>query len=391
MAPFAHRRDPAKPYRVGSAELFYDLVFVFAITQVTHFLLEHLTWMGALQSLIILLVVWWAWQYTTWVTNELDPDATPIRLVLIVLMMGSLLMAIAIPEAFGDKAMLFAASYVFMQVGRNLFLTFIAAERGTVERSRAAHVLNWFSLTGILWIYGATLEGDARVIVWLIAAFIESSGPLATYYVPWLKRLSHEAWEISTSHFTERFQLFTIIALGESIVLTGATTSGLELDAARILAFSTAFFGTVALWWLYFNYVATTIELRLSQAEDTILTARDAFVYGHFPVIAGIVLSAVGDEIVIAHPTHHLETAALIAVVAGPALYLLSFIPMRLRMAGSLPMPRVIGAGVCVLIGVFAEITHVDALVVAILLVLTLVGVILLEARNRPRHRAETA
>src|SRR5215207_6128583 len=134
MARAALRRRPGVEQRATSLELFYDLVFVFAITQVSHLLLEHVTWEGVGQSALVLLVVWWSWNYTTWVTNELDPESTVVRLLLIALMLGSLLMAIAIPEAFGDKALLFAASYVAIQVGRHTFLTFAAAERGTLER-----------------------------------------------------------------------------------------------------------------------------------------------------------------------------------------------------------------------------------------------------------------
>src|SRR3954449_5214767 len=132
MSRFARVRDGQEQHAT-TLELFYDLVFVFAITQVSHLLLAHLTWVGAGQATLVLLVVWWSWNYTTWVTNELDPDSITVRLLLIALMLASLLMAIAIPGAFGDKALLFAGSYVAIQVGRHLFLTFAAADQGTIE------------------------------------------------------------------------------------------------------------------------------------------------------------------------------------------------------------------------------------------------------------------
>jgi low temperature requirement protein LtrA len=135
------RRDAGVEQRATTLELFYDLVFVFAVTQVSHLLLEHLTWQGAGQSALVLLVVWWSWNYTTWATNELDPRSIAVRLLLIALMLASLLMAIAIPEAFGDKALLFAGSYVAIQVGRQSFLTFAAADRATIERQRAGRIL----------------------------------------------------------------------------------------------------------------------------------------------------------------------------------------------------------------------------------------------------------
>src|ERR687885_2596993 len=134
MSWVQRRRVTGQEQRATSLELFYDLVFVFAITQVSHLLLEHLTWVGVGQAAFALLVVWWSWNYTTWVTNELDPESVTVRLLLIGLMLASLLMAIAIPDAFGDKSLLFAASYVAIQIGRHVFLTFVAAERGTIER-----------------------------------------------------------------------------------------------------------------------------------------------------------------------------------------------------------------------------------------------------------------
>jgi len=169
MSPIRRRTEPGQDYGAAPLELFYDLVFVFAITQVSHLLLDHLSWQGAGQAALVLLVVWWAWQYTTWVTNELDTEATPVRLLLIGLMLASLLMAVAIPDAFGDKALLFAASYVAIQVGRHLFLTFVAAGPGTLERVRAGRILTWFCAAGVLWIAGALAEGETRTILWLAA------------------------------------------------------------------------------------------------------------------------------------------------------------------------------------------------------------------------------
>ena len=379
MARYTYRRDPDEEYRASTLELFYDLVFVFAITQVTHLLLEHLTWTGALQSVIVLLVVWWAWQFTTWATNELDPDEIPIRLLLIAIMMASLLMAVAIPEAFGDEALLFALSYVAIQVGRHSFMTFVAADRGSLERNRAAHILTWFCFGAVFWIAGALADGDLRIVLWLVALAFDYGGPLVTYPVPWLKRVGMEAWSLGGTHFAERFQLFTIIALGETIVLTGATTSALDLHPSTVAAFCAAFAGTVCLWWLYFNYVSTTFEHLLIEAENRTIMARDLYAYGHVPIIAGIILCAVGDEIVIAHPAEYLKTPYLLAVVGGPVLYLLSFAPVRFRVTHGMPVKRVVGAGACVAVGVWAELTHPAALTVSLLLVAILVAVVVVE------------
>ena len=161
MSRYQRTHDGAEQ-KTTTLELFYDLVFVFAITQVSHLLLEHLTWEGAGQAALVLLVVWWSWNYTTWVTNELDPEAIAVRLLLIGLMLASFLMAIAIPEAFGDRALLFAGAYVAIQVGRHTFLTFAAAAPGTIERQRAGRILIWFLVAAVFWIAGGMADGPLR-------------------------------------------------------------------------------------------------------------------------------------------------------------------------------------------------------------------------------------
>src|SRR5215211_6094798 len=368
------RREAGVEQRATTLELFYDLVFVFAITQVSHLLLEHLTWEGAGQSALVLLVVWWSWNYTTWVTNELDPGSIVVRLLLIALMLASLLMAIAIPEAFGEKALLFAASYVAIQVGRHSFLTFAAADHDTIERQRAGRILTWFVATGGLWLAGALADGSTRTLLWLAALALDYGAPLVTFWLPGRPRLSPEAWEVGTEHFAERFQLFVIIALGESIVITGATTAELELTTATVAALGLAFLATAALWWLYFNLVATIAQRRLAQAENRTLLARDVYTYLHVVIVAGIILTAVGDELVIAHPTDELADAELAAVVCGPALYLLAHVALRLRMTGTIGRRRLAGALACLAIGAIG--TFASALVVAGSLFAVLVAVI---------------
>jgi low temperature requirement protein LtrA len=386
-------RDADGEQRTTTLELFYDLVFVFAITQVSHLLLNNLTWQGAGQAALILLVVWWSWNYTTWVTNELNPDSILVRLLLIVLMLASLLMAIAIPDAFGERALMFAGSYVAIQVGRHLFLTFVAADRGTIERERAGVILTWFVAAGVLWLAGALLDGTARAVLWLAALALDYGAPLVTFWVPWRPRIAPEAWDVGTEHFAERFQLFIIIALGESIVVTGATTSELELTPARVIAFAIAFLGAAALWWLYFNLVATLAERGLEQAERRTLLARDAYTYLHVVIVAGILLSAVGDEIVIAHPTDELSAAELAVLVAGPAVYLLSQAALRLRISGKFSARRIGGALACLAvapIGAFAPALSIAGALLAVLIGVIVADQIAAARRSEPHPRART-
>ena len=383
------RREAGGDQRASTLELFYDLVFVFAITQVSHLLLEHLDWQGAAQSAFVLLVVWWSWNYTAWATNELNPASIAVRLLLIALMLLSLLMSIAIPDAFGERALLFAGSYVAIQIGRHSFLTFAAAAPGTIERRRASRILVWFVAAGVLWIAGALAEGEARTILWLAALALDYGGPLVTFWVPGRPRVDAAAWEIGTEHFAERFQLFIIIALGETIVITGATTAELELTTATVVAFGLAFLSTAALWWLYFNFVAGVAERGLEQASNRTLLARDAYTYLHVVLVAGILLAAVGDELVIAHPKDELPAEELLVLVGGPALYLLAHVALRLRMTGSISVRRLSGAVACLAIGLL--LSAAPALVVAGALLLVLVGVIVADqvvAARRTRRVA---
>src|SRR4051812_26554852 len=307
MTRFARPRG-GDEQRATSLELFYDLVFVFAITQISHHLLEHLCWAGAGQSALLLLVVWWSWNYTTWVTNELDPESPIVRLLMIALMLASLVMAVAIPHAFGADALVFIGSYLAIQIGRHAFLTFAAASAGEPERERAGRILTWFVFAGVFWLAGALADGTARTLLWLVALAIDYGAPLVLFWVPRRPALHPDTWQVETGHFSERFGLFIIIALGESIVITGATTSDLGLDTSTLAAFATAFLTTAGLWWLYFTAVARIAERKLALSDDRTTLARDAYTYLHVVLVAGVVLSAVGDELVIAHPREALET-----------------------------------------------------------------------------------
>jgi low temperature requirement protein LtrA len=356
--------------RASTLELFYDLVFVFAVTQVSHLLLEHLTWTGVLQSSIVLLAVYWSWNYTTWTTNELDTETIPVRLLLLALMLVSLLMSVAIPQAFGAHALLFAVSYVAIQVGRHSFLAFVAAERGTLERERAVRILIYFCIAGVFWISGALADESLRVLLWLVALAVDYGGGLVLFWVPGMRGMEGANWSVGVEHFAERFGLFIILALGESIVLTGATTSDMDLTPARIAAFVTAFLGAAAIWWLYFTSVASTGEHYLEVSEDRVILARDTYTYLHVVFAAGIILSAVGDELVIAHPTEVLPPYEVAAVAAGPTVYLLAHTLFGYRLTGSVTARKVIATLACVAVG-FAGLV-LPALVLAELLLLVL-------------------
>lgn len=383
--PHFRARTPGEESRATALELFFDLVYVFAVTQLSHALVEHLTWTGAAQTLFLLLLVWWAWSYTTWMTNWLDPESTAVRLLLIAMMGASLMMAIAIPDAFGDRALLFAVAYTAVQVMRTAFMVAVCAPASSLRLS-FARILIWSLASGALLVTGALLPVEAQVALWIAALVVDYAGPYARYWVPRLGASAVRDWAIDGALFAERFQLFVIIALGETIVITGATASDLDIDAAVGAAILVALISTAAFWWLYFDYVARIAGRRLAESDDPGRLARDAFSYIHIPLIAGIIVAAVGDEIVIAHPGDALTGPELAAVAGGPAIYLLGHVALRLRMAGSLSRKRLAAAVACVAVaGAGAAL---PALAVAALVTAVLVALIAAEAVAGRRLRA---
>jgi low temperature requirement protein LtrA len=328
------RQRNGEEQRATWLELFFDLVYVFAVTQISTYLLAHYTWRGAFEALVLLLVVWWAWIYTTWMANWFDPDAVPVRLVLVTVMLLSLLMSVSIPTAFGENGLLFAASYAALQVFRNGFNVAVA-DRGSAWRASFTRILAWSVLVAPIWIAGGLVEGRARLLAWLLALGLDYLGPAVRYWTPGLGKSPVSDWQIEGAHFAERFQLFIIIALGESIVVTGATASRTGVSGLVVAALSVAFAGSVALWWLYFDRVAVHAQARMLSAPDRERLGRDAYTYLHIPIVAGIILVAVGDEIAIAHPMHVEGVSVALAIAGGPALYLLGHQLFRLRMTGT--------------------------------------------------------
>src|ERR671920_2016254 len=301
--------------RVTPLELFFDLVYVFAITQLSHLLLEHLTVGGALETLFLLLAVWWAWVYTTWVANWFDPDRLPVRLMLVAVMLASLIMSVAIPDAFGERGLMFALAYVAIQVGRTAFV--LIALGGTHPLSRNfQRVLTWYLASGALWTIGGLLEGEARYVLWGLALSVDFCGPIAGFWTPSLGRTRTGEGTIEGGHFAERCRLFAIIALGESLLVTGTTFGEIESSTATVSAFVLAFFGSVALWWIYFSRGTEAASGIISSSEDPGRLARSAYTYFHIPIIAGIIAFAAADELTVAHPGEH-GTPTSVALILG--------------------------------------------------------------------------
>lgn len=331
--------------KVSFVELFFDLVFVFAITQISHTLLEHFSPLGLAQGVLLLGAVWWVWIYTSWVTNWLDPEATPVRLMLFGLMFAGLLLSTSLPEAFGEKGLLFAGAYVAMQLGRSLF-TMLCLKQGSPGNYRNFQRISaWLAISGVFWIAGGLCEGNVRFGLWAVALAIEYAGPALGFRFPGLGRSSTSDWNVEGGHFSERCALFIIIALGESVLVTGATFAKLDVTPATALAFANSFLSSVAMWWIYFHIGAERGSALIARSEDPGRIARIAYTYVHLLLVAGIILVAVGDEFTLAHPGGHTEAKVAIAIIAGPAFYLLGNLLFKRVTAGWYPLSHLVGLG----------------------------------------------
>jgi len=331
--------------RVAYVELFFDLVFVFAITQISHTLLEHFSGLGLAQAAFLLGAVWWVWIYTSWVTNWLDPETTPVRLLLFGLMFLGLVMSCTLPEAFGASGLAFAAVYVATQVSRSLFAMASLKDASPANYRNFQRITIWLCCSGVFWIAGGLSEGPLRFGLWLVALGIEYVGPAVGFRVLGLGRSLTSDWNVEGGHLAERCALFIIIALGESVLMTGATAAKLPTTAVNLTAFANAFLSSVAMWWIYFHIGAERGSRIIANSDDPGRIARIAYTYLHILLVAGIILVAVGDELVIAHPLGHTDGRTAIAVASGPACYLLGNLLFKRVTAGGFPLSHLVGLG----------------------------------------------
>jgi low temperature requirement protein LtrA len=313
----AHDHSP-----VTYIELFFDLVFVFAITQLSHRLLDHLSLWGALETLILFLAVWWVWVYTSWATNWLDPDRAHVRLMLIAMMVGGLVLSSAIPGAFDQAGLLFALTYAAMQLLRTLYMVWASTGVNEGRQRNFLRIAFWFMLALPFWISGAFLEGEYRLAAWACALAIEYTGPYMYFRAPILGASAAADWDISGGHMAERCALFIIIALGEAVLVTGATFADLAHDAPTWAAFLISFIGSATMWWIYFDIGAKRGSQMIARADNVGLVARTAYTYLHLPIVAGVVVTAVGDEKMLAHPLGHSDLTDVLTIVGGAWLFL---------------------------------------------------------------------
>src|SRR5688572_8711771 len=306
--------------RVAPLELFFDLVFVFALTQVTLLMSNDPTWEGLGEGMLVLASLWWAWGAYAWLTNYIAADEGVERLLMFVVMGAFLIAALAVPEAFGDDALIFALAYA---LARWMHIFLFAEANSDVTTGMAIRRLARTAVPGpALLIVASFFDGGAQAAIWIVALAIDLAGPFV---------FGVRGFQISAGHFAERFSLILIIALGESIVAIGA---GLEdpLDAGIIVAAVLGLIVACAQWWAYFDVVALAAEQRFRETpgHEQILLARDSYSYLHLPMVAGIVLIALGIKKTIGDVGEPLKIVPAVALLGGIALYYLGHVGFKL-------------------------------------------------------------
>ena len=333
--------------RFTPLELFFDLVFVFAITQVTSLLSADPTWGGLLRGLIVLAALWWAWAAYAWLTNTLNPEEGVVRLAMFVVMGAMLIAALAVPEAFDEHGVIFGVAYL---VVRSMHLALYAlAARGDHDLLGAVlRMAPSSTISGVLILAAGFLDGNDQIALWLIALAIDYLGVLVG---------RGQGWRLSPGHFVERHGLIVIIALGESIVALGVAANGTALSAGVIATALVGMTVAIAIWWTYFDWFSIVVEQRLRSATGAAQAtlARDAFSYLHYVMVAGIVLFAMSVKKALAHYDVELDTVPATALCAGLAGYLLAHVLLRYRISGTIGHGRPVAFLALIAIWPFAD------------------------------------
>jgi low temperature requirement protein LtrA len=369
--------------RVTPLELFFDLVFVLALTQCTALMAADPSWASLARGMLVLGVMWWSWVGYAWLTSVVDPEEGTVRLAMFAAMAAFLVVALCVPGAFGDEALLLACAYFvvrFAQIG-----LFVIASRDDpgLRHSVAGLAVSTGIGTGLL-VLASFLDGVPQGGVWALALALDMGGPLL---------IDSSGWRLEPGHFAERHGLIVIIALGESIVAIGVG-AGHHVDAGVVVAAALGVVVAGALWWLYFDVVALVAERRLHNAPAGRVRneiARDSFSYLHFPMVAGIVLLALGLKKTLAHVGDPLELVPATAMLGGTAVYLLAHVAFRWRNVHRFSWQRLIVAAA--LVALLPAAVELPALATLSILAAALAALIVYEAhrfadlRERLRHQ----
>jgi low temperature requirement protein LtrA len=367
--------------RVTNVELFFDLVYVFAVTQISHYLLAHPTVTGALRAGLLLIMIWLVWAYTTWVTNWLDPERIAVRLLLLGLAGVSLIMSAALPGAFSTRGLAVGIAYAVMQIGRSVFA--VVALRGRPLQRNFQRILAWCLVSGTLAVLGGIAAPDARAALWLAAVAVDVLGGAVGFYTPGLGRSATRDWTIEGEHFAERCQAFILIALGESIVVIGAALSGLaHVSAPEIAAFAVSLCTSVGLWWLYFDRSADEAAHVIAASDDPGRLGRSAYHMIHPIMVAGIIVGAAADQLTLADPGAVGRGPTSWMILGGVGLFLAGHAAFKAVVWRTAPWSRIVAVAVLALLGLAAP--HVSALALSACAAAVVIGVAVADHVQRP-------
>lgn len=379
------RGDGPERSVVGPVELFFDLVYVFAIVQLSHLLAHHLSWVGFAKTTIVFAAIWWGWNYTAWAMNWLNPANGIVQLLNAVLMLLALGMAIAIPDAFGSLGLLFAGCFVLMGLIRPIFM--VTVFRGQVLAQNYRVLGAWSATAGVLWIVGAFLEPGLRIFVWAAAVVVDYTAPRLQFRFPGLGSAPMTQWDPNPEHLAERNRLVFIIALGESIlVMGGSIVAAGGSTTTTIVSLIVGFASLTALWFNYFALAGDDVQ----GGEGGTAALRSAYAYAHALMVGGAILVAVSMELRLSH--EHSTTAMILVTIGGPLLYLIGNVLFLRSRFGRIAQSRFAAAGILVAIGIVATIWQqaIPTLVLSLAVLIVTGGLAVSTARSRTSRRAHS-
>ncbi|HTU76376.1 MAG TPA: low temperature requirement protein A [Trebonia sp.] len=377
------RRGPGDPDRETFLDLFFDLVFVFAMFQLSHSLLEHLRWSDAFQTGVLLLASWLLWNHTAAVCDRHDPHRPVIQVLVIGAMFGGFVLAAVLPGAFGGHGLAFATAYVAIQFGRPLFLAVIT--RGD-ERRREVRGLFWCGLSAIPWLAGGAVHGWGRAVLWAVAVAVDYGAIRLGWPTPVLGRRRAAEFAASGDFLGERHREFFIIALGEPVVLSGLTIDRTGFGAGHVAATAVALVSVTVLWRMYLYRAGQVLGEAVEAASDPLRVAIPA-VYGHPVMVAGVVAISVGDELAITRPYGHIEPAWVAVILGGPAIFLVGRSVFEYAVFSRVSWHRVLG--IIVLGAISPAMLRTSPLLASLAATLVLAGVAAVDQAHVWRHPGE--
>ncbi|GLZ59760.1 low temperature requirement protein A [Micromonospora sp. NBRC 107095] len=376
---------PVDPVRSSAVELFFDLVFIFTLGRLSATLVDEPSLLADAQAVIFLLAFWWIWYNTNLATDSLDCERPTVQILIICVMLGSLLMSINVPDAFGDQAVVFVSAYLGIHLGRTLVMALYL--RGTPAWRRPVRGIVWYLLSGTVWFAGAAASGDdTRVLLWACALAIDYSGPVLGWPVPGLGRARATEWHLSGEHLNERYRQFIILALGETILATGNFYRLSSRDLADTTAFLLTFWTVVFLWWTYFYRTTSSLAVKIDTAADPYrLNLRAS--YTHLVMVAGILLTGIGGELMLKEPGGQRSAGNVVAILIGPLTFLVGRMIFEIWVFGRLTRHCLAAVVACLILSPVAA--RLPPLAVGLLGAATITVVAFFDLTHRARIAGE--